>query len=212
MVTTSNVDDNNMLHVHYVLPSNFSCLISFRRSHSVKLHGVKISIVLRMEEETDRKRWEGHGEQSQARDQLSRLPCPYSVDGTVGKNHRTILVLYFPFSAHRHLPTQKHGCPAFLPGEIGLKCTRGPFEEEKKSQKHNTQDKHFSFGFIFPPFSLFIFLLLIHSCPWVHSLLSCRSRSAHRHMFFQPKGGLNSAPGPLLGSYLQGTHFHLASQ
>lgn len=56
MVTTSNVDDNNRLHVHYVLPSNFSCLISFLRSPSVKLHGVKISIVLGMEGESDLKR------------------------------------------------------------------------------------------------------------------------------------------------------------
>lgn len=69
--------------------------------------------------------------------------------GEEPQDHPTAVLPLLCPSVPSHTKTR---CPAFLPGEIGLKCTRGPFEEEKKPQKHNTQDEHVSFGFIFPPF------------------------------------------------------------
>lgn len=102
--------DSNMLHIRYDLPRGFSCLNPCLRSNSVKSCGVKISIVLGMEEEMDHKRLKGWTEQSQARDQLFRLPFSYGIYRKVEKNYRITLVLYFPFSAYLHLPIRKHLC------------------------------------------------------------------------------------------------------
>lgn len=121
-----------MVHTHSVVPSDFSCLISFLRSHSAKLRGVKISIVLGTEGGRKRPRevertWgaePGSGLAFQS-PVLSRPPW----DCGELQGHPSVVL---PLPCPAPPPAAPH---LFLPGEIGLKCVRSPLEVEKKSHR-----------------------------------------------------------------------------
>lgn len=172
-----------MLHMHYLLPSSFSCLISFLRSKSVKLCGVKMSIVLGMEEETDHKRLKGHMEQVRLG---PAFPIPVMAStGLLRRITGSSSCCASPSLPISTFSYRNSPAAAFLPGEIGLKYVRDPLKE-KRSHESITYIMN-TFLLFSPPLSFFSLLLLFRYCPWSHNLVAWRSNLAQGLILFHLK-------------------------
>lgn len=165
-----------MLHMHYLVPSSFSCLISFLRSNPVNSCGGKISIVLRTEEETDHKRLKGRRKQVRLR---PAFPVPVMAStGLLGRMTGSSECCASPSLPISTFSYKNSPAAAFLPGEIGLKYASNPLKE-KRSHKSIPHIMNTSLFLLFSSPLSFFSLLFFRYCPWSHSLVACRSNVAH---------------------------------